>query len=60
MRSAGTRRTLPTMRSDLRATVRILTLAAWVAGCASTPSAAPSLGPPSLASEETAVTSQGL
>ncbi len=48
------------MRTALRATVRILTLAAWVAGCASTPSAAPSVGPPSLASEEAAVTSQGL
>jgi LEA14-like dessication related protein len=47
------------MRTALRATVRILTLAAWVAGCASTPPAA-TVGPASLAAEETAVASQGL
>ena len=48
------------MRTAPRATVRILTLAAWVAGCASTPPPAASVGPASLAAEETTVASQGL
>jgi LEA14-like dessication related protein len=47
------------MHTALRATVHILTLAAWMAGCASTPPAAP-VGPASLAAEETSVASQGL
>ncbi|QRK09081.1 LEA type 2 family protein [Archangium violaceum] len=47
------------MRSAPRAIVHLLTLAAWVAGCASTPSAAP-MAPVSLGAEETRVTTQGL
>ncbi|WNG50112.1 LEA type 2 family protein [Archangium minus] len=47
------------MRSAPRAIVQLLTLAAWVTGCASTPSSAP-MGPVSLGAEETRVTSQGL
>jgi LEA14-like dessication related protein len=47
------------MRTAPRAIVHLLTLAAWVAGCASTPPA-PAVGPASLAAEETAVASQGL
>lgn len=47
------------MRSAPRAIVQLLTLAAWVAGCASTPSAAP-MAPVSLGAEETRVTTQGL
>ncbi|WP_257453030.1 LEA type 2 family protein [Archangium lipolyticum] len=48
------------MRSAPRAIVHILTLAAWVAGCASTPPAAPEGGPASLEAQETTVASQGL
>jgi LEA14-like dessication related protein len=50
------------MRSAPRAIVHLLTLAAWVAGCASTPPAAPegAGGPASLEAEETTVASQGL
>jgi LEA14-like dessication related protein len=48
------------MRSAPRAIVHLLTLAAWVAGCASTPPAASEGGPASLESEETTVASQGL
>lgn len=47
------------MRSAPRATVHLLTLAAWLAGCASTPAAAP-VGPASLGAEEATVASQGL
>ncbi|PTL81957.1 LEA type 2 family protein [Vitiosangium sp. GDMCC 1.1324] len=47
------------MRSAPRAIVHLLTLAAWVAGCASTPPPTP-LGPLSLDSEEASVSSQGL
>jgi LEA14-like dessication related protein len=47
------------MRSAPRAFVQLLTLAAWVAGCATTPPPAPA-GPASLGAEETAVASQGL
>jgi hypothetical protein len=47
------------MRSAPRATVHLLTLAAWLAGCASTPPPAP-VGPASLGAEEATVASQGL
>jgi LEA14-like dessication related protein len=47
------------MRSAPRAIVHLLTLAAWLAGCASTPASAP-VGPASLGAEETTVASQGL
>jgi hypothetical protein len=47
------------MRFAPRATVHLLTFAAWLAGCASTPPATP-LGPLSLASEETRVIAQDL
>lgn len=47
------------MRSAPRAIVQLLTLAAWVAGCATPPPPAP-VGPASLAAEETTVASQGL
>lgn len=47
------------MRTAPRATVHLLTFAAWLVGCASTPPAEP-LGPLSLASEETRVIAQDL
>ena len=54
-----TRSTLRSMRLAPRATVHLLTFAAWLAGCASTPPAAP-LGPVSLSHEETRATSPDL
>src|SRR5690242_19985053 len=50
------------MCSAPRAIVHLLTLAAWVVGCASTPppAPAPAVGPASLAAEEATVASQGL
>lgn len=47
------------MRLLPRATVHLLTFAAWLAGCASTPSAPP-LGPLALSAEETRVIAQDL
>jgi LEA14-like dessication related protein len=47
------------MRLAPRATVHLLTLAAWLSGCASTPPPPP-LGPVSLAAEEVGVGSQDL
>jgi len=48
------------MRSPPRATVHLLTLAAWVTGCASTPPASGPVGPASLEAQETTVASQAL
>lgn len=48
------------MRSAPRAIVHLLTLAAWVAGCASAPPPAPASAPATLSAQETAVASQGL
>jgi LEA14-like dessication related protein len=48
------------MCSAPRAIVQILTLAAWAAGCAATPPAAPEGGPASLDAQETTVAAQGL
>ncbi|WP_084737797.1 LEA type 2 family protein [Cystobacter ferrugineus] len=48
------------MRFAPRATVHLLTFAAWLSGCATTPPAAPPLGPVSLAQEETRVITQDL
>ena len=47
------------MRCSSRAIVHLLTLGAWLAGCASTPPPPP-LGPASLAAEQTQVATQGL
>ncbi len=47
------------MRFAPRATVHLLTLAAWLVGCATPPPPVP-VGPVSLAAEETAVGEQGL
>lgn len=47
------------MRSARRVTVHLLTLGAWLAGCASAPPPAP-VGPASLGAEEASVASQNL
>ncbi|ATB31360.1 LEA type 2 family protein [Melittangium boletus] len=47
------------MRLAPRATVHLLTLAAWLTGCATSPPPVP-VGPLSLAAEETSVSDQGL
>jgi LEA14-like dessication related protein len=48
------------MRSAPRATVHLLTLAAWVTGCASTPPASGPVGPAELSAQQTTVAAQGL